>query len=91
MDGDNLVRMANRIGDFFVAMPDRAEGLQGIAQHVARFWEPRMRRQIYALIDGGRADALSPIVARALGEHREVLLPAERDPLPIPPTGESEA
>jgi formate dehydrogenase subunit delta len=91
MDGENLIRMANRMGDFFVAMPDREEALRNLAQHIARFWEPRMRRQIYAMIDGGRAEHMQPIVAEALSQHREVLLPANRDPLPIPPTGESEA
>ena len=31
MDADNLIRMANRIGEFFEAMPDRDEALNGIA------------------------------------------------------------
>ena len=91
MDGDNLVRMANRIGDFFAAVPDRDEALRGIAQHVARYWAPRMRQQIYGLVDGARADDLQPIVADALRTHREALWPADRDPLPVPPPGQSEA
>ena len=43
MDSANLVRMANRIGEFFEAMPEREEALQGIAEHIRKFWEPRMR------------------------------------------------
>lgn len=31
MDVSNLIRMANRIGEFFEAMPDRDEALHGIA------------------------------------------------------------
>ena len=50
---DNLVRMANRIGDFFEAMPDRPEALDGIATHIKKFWEPRMRKQIFDYIENG--------------------------------------
>jgi formate dehydrogenase subunit delta len=92
VDGGRLVAMANRIGDFFAAFPDRAEAEEGIAQHVARFWEPRMRRALFAHLDGAGAGAgLAPLVEAALRAHREALLPAARDPLPVPPTGESEA
>jgi formate dehydrogenase subunit delta len=73
MDTDNLVRMANRIGDFFAAMPEREEALEGIAQHIAKFWEPRMRRQLFAALDSGEADALQEIVRTALASHREQL------------------
>ena len=92
MEVERLVAMANRIGEFFAAWPDRAEGQEGVAQHVARFWEPRMRRQLFAHLDGPAAGAgLTPMVAAALHGHREALLPAALDPLPVPPTGESEA
>jgi len=68
MDTQNLVRMANRIGDFFEAMPDRGEALEGIANHIRKFWEPRMRREIMAHIEAGGA-GLSEIVAEALRTH----------------------
>ena len=61
MDVDNLVRMANRIGEFFAAMPDREEAKDGIAQHLRRFWEPRMRRILYAPLDSTPS---SGVVAR---------------------------
>ena len=32
-----LVRLANRIGEFFAAFPEREEALDGIAQHLAKF------------------------------------------------------
>lgn len=75
MDIANLVHMANRIGDFFASMPDRDEALDGIAQHVRKFWEPRMRRDILAHVDAGAA-GLEPLVAQALALHREQLEPA---------------
>lgn len=79
---DNLIRMANRIGDFFQAWPDRTAGMDGIANHIEKFWEPRMRRQILAFLDAhppGVSDsglALHDIVREALHAHRSRLEPA---------------
>lgn len=72
MDSDNLIRMANRIGDFFEAMPDRPEALEGIATHLKKFWDPRMRRQFLALVDG-EAQGLKDIVRAAVVQHRAML------------------
>ena len=46
MEISNLIRMANRIGQFFEAMPDRQEAGEGVANHIHKFWEPRMRTQL---------------------------------------------
>ena len=46
MDIHNLVSMANQIGQFFSAYPDREEALEGIANHIRKFWEPRMRLKL---------------------------------------------
>ena len=64
MDANNLIHMANRIGDFFDAMPDRPEALEGIAQHIKKFWEPRMRRHLFELLESGRKELL-PLVVEA--------------------------
>ena len=76
MDLHNLVVMANRIGDFFVAQPDRDEALAGIADHVKKFWEPRMRTQILAAVGTEAGAELSEIVSAALTKHRAMLQPA---------------
>ena len=83
--------MANRIGRFFSAYPERAEALDGVAQHIARYWEPRMRRQIFAVLDGHATELLEPLVADALRKHREILSPAGGKEFPIPRQGESES
>jgi formate dehydrogenase subunit delta len=72
MDTDNLVNMANRIGDFFDSMPDRKEARYDIADHIRKFWEPRMRRQFLAAFDAGDTE-LKPIVHEAVVEHRSML------------------
>jgi formate dehydrogenase subunit delta len=73
MDLDNLVRMANRIGDFFEAMPDADEARAGIAQHLQRFWTPQMRAELVAQLDAGAATELKPIVREAIRRHRATL------------------
>lgn len=72
MDRDNLIRMANRIGDFFEALPDRQEGLEGIASHIRKFWEPRMRQQLLLAWEAG-APGLTAIVSDALQLHRALI------------------
>jgi formate dehydrogenase subunit delta len=77
MDEQSLIDMANRIGDFFDSMPDREEALSGIADHIRRFWEPRMRRALLATLDTSEEDALHLIVRQALAGHRAELTPAQ--------------
>ena len=71
-----LVRLANRIGDFFMSFPDREEAVDGVAQHLRKFWEPRMRRRLYVYLDGTAAGAgLSPLVLSAVTSRRALLQP----------------
>lgn len=73
MNSDNLVRMVNRIGAFFASMPDRQEALEGIATHIQRFWEPRMRRQLLTHIDERHGDGIDALVLTALQRHRALI------------------
>lgn len=53
MDNDKLVHMANQIAAFFAAQGAEA-AVAGVEDHLRRFWDPRMRRQILEhLRDGG--------------------------------------
>ena len=38
---EHLVKMANQIGGFFEAMPDREEAMAGVMQHLRNYWDPR--------------------------------------------------
>ncbi|MEO8006147.1 MAG: formate dehydrogenase subunit delta [Betaproteobacteria bacterium] len=55
MNADRLVRMANDIGNFFKSEPDHATAVDGIAVHIKRFWDPRMRKEILEYVEGGGA------------------------------------
>ena len=49
---EKLVRMANQIATFFHSKP-REEGITGVAEHINKFWEARMRRQLFEMLDAG--------------------------------------
>lgn len=74
MDMQKLIHMANQIGDFFAAMPEQDEALRGIAGHLQRFWEPRMRSQLLEYVDAENGKDLRPIVVSAIRVHRSKLL-----------------
>jgi formate dehydrogenase subunit delta len=76
MNADNLIHMANQIGEFFETMPDRDEALDDIATHIRKFWEPRMRRALLAALDTDEAQSMREIVLVALRKHRADLQPA---------------
>jgi formate dehydrogenase subunit delta len=64
MQPDRLVYMANQIGKFFEYQ--RAdEVVPGIANHIKKFWDPRMRKAIFAYVDAGGA-GLDPPVKEAI-------------------------
>ncbi len=59
-----LVYMANQIATFFATQP-QAQAAEGVASHINKFWEPRMRRQLFEILD--REDnGLSPLVIEAV-------------------------
>ena len=65
MSVERLVAMANDIGHYFAAEQDRAVAVAGIAAHLKRFWDPRMRRQIAAHVATG-GQGLSDLALEAV-------------------------
>jgi formate dehydrogenase subunit delta len=45
---EHLVKMANDIGNFFRAEPDREDAIAGIANHISKYWTKRMRDKLSA-------------------------------------------
>ena len=67
MNVERLVAMANDIANFFAAASDQQEAAAGVANHLMRFWEPRMRRQIVEHYRSGGA-GLSPVAAAGVAK-----------------------
>jgi formate dehydrogenase subunit delta len=65
---DKLVYMANQIGKFFVSQgQDKASA--AIAEHLKKFWDPRMRSAIIAHLEAGGI-GLDPLARDAVAKLR---------------------
>jgi formate dehydrogenase subunit delta len=56
--------MANQIGTFFKTQGHDC-AVPGIADHIAKFWDPRMKAQIFAHVEHG-GEGLDPLVKEAI-------------------------
>jgi formate dehydrogenase subunit delta len=63
---DHLVKMANDIGHFFRAEPQREDAIAGISNHIARYWTKRMREKIAAHMQHGGEGELDDLPREAL-------------------------
>jgi formate dehydrogenase subunit delta len=86
MSPDRLIYMANQIGKFFHSQ-GHDKAVPSIAEHIRKFWDPRMRTAILAHLDAGgagldpqvrdavaalgKAEMSGPLVALESGHPRE--------------------
>jgi formate dehydrogenase subunit delta len=69
MEPSTMVHKANQIALFFASYP-REEAVAGVADHLQKFWEPRMRRQIIDYVATGGA-GLHELVPEAVGRLKQ--------------------
>jgi formate dehydrogenase subunit delta len=72
MSPDKLAYMANQIGKFF-AHQKHDQAVAAIADHLEKFWDPRMRGTILSQYDTVK-DRLDPLVQEAVDQLRKVAL-----------------
>jgi formate dehydrogenase subunit delta len=80
----HLVKMANDIGHFFGAEPEREDAVAGIANHIAKFWTKRMRDKLTAHVkrDGDASledlprEALRRLAAQQATAQHDIVQPA---------------
>jgi len=67
MQAEDLVRMANQIAHFFSPYPDE-DAVEGVRDHLVKFWEPGMRKELLAIAGGltPSPTPLDPLVLRAV-------------------------
>ena len=70
MDVNKLIQMANQIGSFYAGMPDREHALLDIANHIRRFWAPRMRKELLQHVDTQGDAGSIEIVRETVRTHR---------------------
>lgn len=80
---EHLMKMANDIGDFFRAEPQREDAVAGIANHIAKFWTKRMREKLNAHLkrygDAG-LDELPLEAMRRLSAQQQAAAAAQAGP-----------
>lgn len=69
MSHDRLAYMANQIGRFFAHQKEE-QAVAAINDHLRKFWDPRMRKQIMEQLDDG---ALDPRVRQAVERLRDTV------------------
>jgi formate dehydrogenase subunit delta len=68
MDLKKLIYMANQIGKFFKPQGEE-KTVAGVLDHIGKFWDPRMRSEIFAHLEKG-GEGLDPAVKTALEKLR---------------------
>jgi formate dehydrogenase subunit delta len=67
MTPERMVHMANQIARFFAAYP-REQAVDGIADHLRKFWEPRMRSEIKAYVESTGGKGLDLLALEAIAK-----------------------
>jgi len=77
MNVERLAEMANDIGAFFVSAESRA-AVAGIADHIGKFWTPRMREQLTEQLPqiGDGIDSCAAALLRLAVQTRSKAQPA---------------
>ena len=74
MENRDMIRMANQIAAFFNGSGPEA-AVKDSAEHVNKFWEPRMRTALFAHLDKG-GEGLDPTILKAASLIRRPSQPA---------------
>ena len=69
MQIETLIKMANQVGDFFAADPDKAQANIEIANHLNRFWTLDMRQQIAKYVSEKNGAGMHAQVVTAISQH----------------------
>ena len=80
--GAHLTQMANDIGNFFRAEPEREEAITGIANHISRYWTKRMREKLLAhLKHSGAGSGLDELPQAAMERLAAGTVPKPKTPV----------
>lgn len=68
MKPERIIHEANQIALFMETMP-KGERVEGVAGHINDYWEPRIRRKFFALVEEG-VEGFRPLVLEAVPRIR---------------------
>ncbi len=67
MNIDLLIKMTNEIGDFFTGASDSQQAARDVANHLKRYWEPRMLKQMLSYYEQRQGAGLTDLGKSAVG------------------------
>jgi formate dehydrogenase subunit delta len=71
MNIDLLIKMANEISSFWEGEAGEEAGAKEVASHIRRFWEPRMRAQMFTYFEQRQGSGLSDVAKKAIAQLAE--------------------
>lgn len=77
MQRETLTRMANQIAAFFSPYPE-PDAINGVLDHLEKFWDPSMRRELIAIAAQDAGTAGTPPGTDRVSLHPLVLSAAAR-------------
>ena len=66
MNIDLLIKMTNEIGEFFAGAADAQQAPRDVANHLKRYWDPRMRAQMIAYFEERHGAGLTDLAKRGV-------------------------
>ena len=66
-----LVIMANDIANYFHSESDHDLAVEGIVEHITKFWEPRMRKKMQAHFEQNGGEGLNELALAAITQLAE--------------------
>ncbi|WP_340161860.1 formate dehydrogenase subunit delta [uncultured Hoeflea sp.] len=66
MSPDKMRYQANQIATFFASQPED-EQIDGVADHINKFWDPRMRAKLFEIADKS-TEGFKPMLVAALAK-----------------------
>ncbi len=66
MNIDLLIKMTNEIGQFFAGTAEAPEAARAVANHLKRYWEPRMRAQMITYFEQRNGAGLTELARSAV-------------------------
>jgi formate dehydrogenase subunit delta len=79
MSHSKIVMMANQIATFFESQPGD-QGPKNVAEHINRFWEKRMRRQFFEILEADPSGMKDMVIEAAAFVSRPDMLPKNHQP-----------
>ena len=89
-----LAYMADQIARNFATLGTQ-RAVAATADHIAKFWDPRMKQRAFALLDGKQPEWMSDMAAQSLRLLRDCGAPGPQTPAtkfnPVAAVGRSDA